>query len=164
MMKIAVVYKSKYGATKQYAEWIAKELDCSIFEYSDIKPEKRDYDLIIYGGSLFAGMISGVGLAKKCKNAIVFTVGLTDPNQKYLDEVIKNNSLGALQFFYFRGALDDSILSFPHKLGMKILRGMLGKKKEKTENEKVLLDSAGKPVSFMNKDSIKPLIDYVKSL
>ena len=33
-MKPAVIYKSKYGATKQYAEWIAAELGCPVF----IKP------------------------------------------------------------------------------------------------------------------------------
>ncbi len=38
-MKTIVVYKSKYGYTKRYAEWIAEELSCDIKEnaaFSDI--------------------------------------------------------------------------------------------------------------------------------
>lgn len=49
--QIAVIYKSKYGSTKQYAEWIAKELDASLFEATNIKPSQLlDYDVVVYGG------------------------------------------------------------------------------------------------------------------
>ena len=45
--KIAVIYKSKYGTTKRYAEWIAHELDAHLFEASAIKPEVlSSYDIV----------------------------------------------------------------------------------------------------------------------
>ncbi len=36
MSKIVVVYKSKYGTTKRYAEWISKSLSCDLFDRKDI--------------------------------------------------------------------------------------------------------------------------------
>lgn len=60
MSKIAVVYKSKYGSSKKYAEWIADELKAELFEHSKIKKDDLlKYDTIIYGGGLYAGSISG---------------------------------------------------------------------------------------------------------
>lgn len=58
MDKTIVIYKSRYGTTKQYAEWIAEELDCPSLSIDVVK--KRDlkqYDTIIYGGSIRAGGI-----------------------------------------------------------------------------------------------------------
>ncbi|GLC82104.1 hypothetical protein [Lacrimispora brassicae] len=37
MNKIAVVFQSKYGATRNYAQWIAKELPCDLLEGKHIK-------------------------------------------------------------------------------------------------------------------------------
>ena len=52
--KIAVIYKSKYGATKRYAGWIALKLDADLYELSDIRrKDLKAYDTIIYGGPLY---------------------------------------------------------------------------------------------------------------
>ncbi|MDD2402659.1 MAG: flavodoxin domain-containing protein, partial [Clostridia bacterium] len=49
-MKTVVVYKSKSGFTKKYAEWIAKELSAEIFEASRITADMMmDYDTVVYG-------------------------------------------------------------------------------------------------------------------
>ena len=37
MKKTAVIYGSKYGATKQYATWIAEELGADLINYKDAK-------------------------------------------------------------------------------------------------------------------------------
>ncbi|NLE01149.1 MAG: flavodoxin, partial [Fibrobacter sp.] len=51
--KIIVVYKSKYGTTKRYAEWIAEEVKADLFEQSAVSVEDLlKYDIIVYGGSL----------------------------------------------------------------------------------------------------------------
>jgi len=40
MRKTVVIYKSKYGKTKQYAEWIAAELNAPLFDHTEIKPHQ----------------------------------------------------------------------------------------------------------------------------
>lgn len=66
MNKIAVVYASKYGSTKQYAQWIAEELSADLFESNKIPiNELKEFDTIIYGGGLYAGTIKGINLIIK---------------------------------------------------------------------------------------------------
>lgn len=49
--KIAVIYKSKYGNTKKYAQWIAEEANADLFEHSEVDAKKLvEYDAIAYGG------------------------------------------------------------------------------------------------------------------
>jgi hypothetical protein len=84
--KTAVLYYSKYGSTRQYAEWIAEELGADLI---DAKARRlklrdiRDYDTIIYGGGIYSGGIKGVELITKNwskglseKRVIVFAVGI----------------------------------------------------------------------------------------
>ena len=62
-MKTIVVYKSKYGSSKEYAFWIAEELGCEAVDVKNIKIEKLyEYDTIIYGGGLYAEVINGITL------------------------------------------------------------------------------------------------------
>ena len=54
-MNAIVIYKSKYGSTKAYAEWIAEELSCSAVDVKSIKVEDiLGYDVIVYGCCLYA--------------------------------------------------------------------------------------------------------------
>jgi menaquinone-dependent protoporphyrinogen IX oxidase len=39
-MKSIVIYKSKYGSTKTYAEWIASELSCEAVDAKNIRAEQ----------------------------------------------------------------------------------------------------------------------------
>ena len=36
-MNAIVIYKTKYGATKTYAEWIAEELSCKAVDAKQVK-------------------------------------------------------------------------------------------------------------------------------
>lgn len=56
MRKIAVVYKSCHGSTKQYAEWIAEETGADLFNVDDCTgSDMSDYDTIVFGGCIHAG-------------------------------------------------------------------------------------------------------------
>ena len=65
-MNAIVVYKTKYGSTKTYAEWIAEELSADIRDAKTVKADDLlKYDTIIYGGGLYAEGINGVSLITK---------------------------------------------------------------------------------------------------
>jgi hypothetical protein len=65
-MKTIVIYKSKTGYTKQYAQWIAEELSADILPADKVSFQKlAEYDCIIFGGRLYAVGIDGLSLIKK---------------------------------------------------------------------------------------------------
>lgn len=173
-MKIAVIYQSKYGTTKQYAAWIAAELDADLIERASIKPQRLlDYDVVIYGGGLYAGGILGSKLVTKrpCKKLVLFTVGLADPNLTDYSPILNKNLPSELQkdtkIFHLRGGIDYKKLSIIHRIMMAMMKKMtMGKKtyEELSGEDKYFIDTYGKEVDFTNKDSITPLVDYVKSL
>ena len=176
MKNIVVVYKTKYGTTKQYAQWIAEELNSSIFEASEVKPSRlKNYDIVIFGGGLYAGGVIGSKLVAEnpCNSLIVFTVGAADPNDTDYSEILAKNFsqelLSGIKVFHLRGGIDYTKLSLVHKGMMAMLKKMVLKSTKQNEAEissedKLFLETYGGKVDFTNRETIKPLIDYVRAL
>lgn len=54
-MKTIVVYQSKTGYTKKYAQWLYESLACPLKPLKDLKEDDlKGCDLIIYGGGVYA--------------------------------------------------------------------------------------------------------------
>jgi menaquinone-dependent protoporphyrinogen IX oxidase len=171
MKKIAVIYKSVYGTTKRYAQWIAEELNASLFEASSIKPAQlMDYDLVIYGGGLYAGGISGVKLVTKntCKSLVLFTVGLATPETTdYSDILTKNFTveyLAKIKIFHLHGGMDYGKLGMVHKLMMAFKRKEVEKMPiaDRTSDDQALLETYSGKIDFTDRETIKPLVEYVR--
>ena len=57
-MKGVIVYKGKYGATRQYAEWLGAELKLAVQQAEDLTKEKLSlFDYIIMGSSVYVGKL-----------------------------------------------------------------------------------------------------------
>lgn len=66
MDKTVVIYKSKHGSTKKYAEWIGEELECPVLSADDFsKKELEDYENIIFGGCVSGRPAYGLRSHKK---------------------------------------------------------------------------------------------------
>lgn len=180
MSNIIIVYESKYGSTKKYAEWLSEELSCDLAERKNTDIDKLlNYDTIIYGGGLYAGGVSGINLITNNfdkisnKNLILFTCGLADTNDKENIDHIKqslNKKLSAemqdkITVFHLRGGIDYKKLNFIHKTMMKIMYRMLCKKDPETlkKDDKDLIATYGGVVDFTEKSTITPIIEYVKT-
>ena len=89
-MKTIVIYKTKYGSTKTYAEWIAKELDCKAVCTKEVKiDDLMNYDTIVYGGGLYAEVIAGVNLITKNLKKLKAGKNITY-QATYLKDTVKN--------------------------------------------------------------------------
>ena len=175
-MSTIVIYKSKYGSTKRYAEWIAEALNCEAKEYKSVSlSDLINYDTIIYGGGLYAEIIAGVSLITKNieklkdKKLIVYTTGITPPEvREYYDhEVVEKNfnpeMLEHIKIFNFLGRMVLSELSIPHRTAIKALKKIMLSKKNPTDMEKMLIDLCDADGDFTDKASIKDLIAYAKN-
>jgi len=173
-MKIAVIYKSKTGFTKKYAEWIAEELSADIFEGTKVSIDLlASYDTVIYGGGLYAVGINGVKLITqnldklKDKKVVVFATGASPFREEVLTEVKNKNftpdQQKLIRFFYLRGGFNYSKLKPFYKMLMTLMKWKLKRKKELTPDEKGMLNSYDEPVDFTNKKNIDEIISYVTS-
>ena len=172
-MKIAVIYKSHYGTTKRYAEWTAEALDAELLERSSVKPEDlADYDLVVFGGGLYASGILGINLVTKNppRELILFTVGLANPEETDYSEILDKNLPAGLRdkvkVFHFRGGIDYKKLNIVHRGLMAMMKKMtIGNKDyaQLNSEERAFADTYGKEVDFTKQNNIIPLIDYIKN-
>ena len=171
--KAIVIYESKYGSTKKYAEWIAEAMNAEIAAAKAVKPESLGaYDVVIYGGGLYAGGIAGINLVTEnpCKKLVVFTVGLADPGTTDYSDIIKKNISAELRaktkIFHLRGDIDYKRLGPVHKAMMAMMKGMIKKKpeSERGADDKLFLETYGSQVNFADKASIEPLVAFVRDI
>jgi len=172
MKKIAAIYKSHYGTTKQYAEWIAEALDATLFEASKIKGHQlMDFDIVVYGGGLYAGGVLGAKLVAKnpCKSLVLYTVGLATPEITDFTGSLKAftaEQQSKMKIFHLKGGIDYSKLGFAHKFMMSMVKKDAEKKPptERTIDDNLLIETYGKKIDFVDKESINPLVEYVRTL
>jgi len=175
-MNAIVLYKSKYGSTKAYAEWIAEELGCEAKETKGVKiDDLLVYDTIIYGGGLYAENIAGASLITKNieklrdKKLIVYTTGITplDVREYYDGEVLDRNFKPEIRqyikVYNFMGKMILSELSAPHRAALKMLKKIMSGKENPTDLEKMLIELCDADGDFTDKDAIKDLVDYAKN-
>lgn len=173
-MKTVVIYKSKTGFTKKYAEWIAEGLSADIFDVSNVAANiVTAYDTVIYGGSLYAVGIIGVKYITqnidklKDKKIVVFATGASPSSKEVISEVRDKNFTPEeqkhIQFFYLRGGFDYSKLNPFDKVLMTLLKWKIKMKKELTPDGKGMLAMYDKPIDFTIKKNIDKIITYVNS-
>ena len=175
-MKTVVIYKSKTGFTKRYAEWIAKDLSADIFDIKKVNINMiTKYDAIIYGGSLYAVGIIGVKFITKnidklkSKKVVVFATGASPSREEVLNDVINKNFTTEQQkyikFFYFRGGFNYSKLNLFDKFLMTLLKWKIKNKKKDTltTDEIGMLAIYEKSVDFTKKEHITAIINYVNT-
>lgn len=176
MPKVVVIYKSKYGSTKRYAEWIAEEAKADLHEASEVKTEDlAKYDVIVFGGSLHAVGIKGIKLITdnfekiKDKRLIVYGVGASPVREDAIKSVIESNFKGNMRdkinFFYLRGAFNYDKLSIGDKMLMNALKLKIKSKKEGEldEDSKGLLECYDNPVDWTDKKAIEPIVKCINS-
>jgi len=171
IMKTVVIYKSKSGYTKKYAQWLAEALQADLFEADKFNKEQFGaYDNVIYGGGIYAVGINGIKFIKenlpslKGKKVIVFATGLSPAREEVINEIKDKNfsaeELGAISFFYMRGGFDTAKLKTLDGLAMKLMRRILKRKDPAamSEDDRSMLDAFEQPVDFTDKRNIEPIL------
>lgn len=167
-MKGVVVYKGKYGATRQYSQWVGEELDFPVFMTSEVnKKDMTDADLIIVGTSVYIGKLQVMKWLKENsailvnKKLFLFLVAGTPPDQKqkldvYIQACVPEEIRGRCEIFYLPGRLVIKKLSWLDRFMLK-----MGARLAKDPNERntMLTD-----YDLVQKEKIEPLIKKIKEL
>jgi menaquinone-dependent protoporphyrinogen IX oxidase len=166
-IKILIAYQSKYGSTKQYAEWIHRESDGDLanIENGD-KPHLERYDIIIIGGSVRVGKIIIAPFIKdqwsiiKGKQIILFTTSGTPPQhpkiqsiyEKSLPEEIRKE----IKYFPLHGRISRENLTL-----WDTFLTVVGKIMEQDE---ALKKDMGQDFDGVQRENLLPLLEYLKDI
>ena len=172
-MKGIILYISKYGATKRYAEWLteATGFDCIETKNAKIK-DVIQYDTIILGGGIYASGISGLSFLKKNidklqnKKIIIFCDGASPYDEEAYQQIVTHNlkdALSGLPCFYCRGAWDMDSMSFRDKTLCKMLQKAVAKKDPKDHEvwEKALMEAGTEKHDWTDKAYLAPILEAI---
>lgn len=176
-MKSVILYGSRYGSARRYAQELSKQTDIPAVSYQEAPPLSK-LETIVYIGALYAGGV--LGLTKTLRRQsfgehqrlVIVTVGLADPDILQNRENIRNalqkqipaQLYGRAAVFHLRGAIDYQALSLGHRTMLALLHRSLQKKpaEEWSEEDKALMETYGKQADFVDFASLRPIINEIQ--
>lgn len=171
-MNILVVYSSKTGFTERYAGWIGERIPCTCVkakEAEEIGIEK--YDVILYGGGFYGGQIQGIAWLKnriprlQGKRMAVFATGATPEDSPEVEKAFAQNlteeEQKAIPCFYLQSGLNYEKMDWKLRMMMKLFSKMMEKKKDKTEQEKMMAACLKTSFDVADKNNLEPLLHWI---
>jgi len=118
-MKNLICYKTRFGATKKYMEWLAEAINADLRTFSETKGKDAfsNYDTIVVSSATYAGLMPLNHFLKKNwkhlqdKNVIVVAVGAAaadDPWSIKSYNRIPQKIRDKIKYFKIRGEDPDS--------------------------------------------------------
>lgn len=164
-MKGIIIYKSMYGATKKYADWLNEETGYPVREQNKIKNDEiKAADMVIIGCPVLANKPQlAKWISKKWrllidKKIILYTTSgapATDPKlQENFTLSFPEEMRKKIKYFPQGGKMVFSELSGIHKFMMN-----LGKKMIKDPEVR---EAMGKDVNNINREGLKSLLEYLQ--
>lgn len=173
-----IVYKGKYGATRQYAQWLGHQLNLPVYTTDELqKKEISLCDFMIIGTSVYIGKLqisqwlrSNLDLIRG-KKIFFFQVAGTPPEEKEKLEAYIRSGVPAeirqdCEFFYYTGKMAIRELSwtdrFMLKMGARLTKDPAAKKAMLTDYNQVKQENISSLVNAVKnfrtakKDSLQP--------
>ena len=173
-MKGIILCRSKYGASRKYADWLSEETGFKVIDTknADIK-EVSGYDTIILGGGVYASAVAGIAFLKKNIDALrgkkiyVYCCGAAPYDDEILDIIKKKNlkdKLSGIPCFYYQGMWDLEGMNFADKAMCKMYIKMLDKKDPSTISawERPFLEAKDKKCDWTKKEYLTPLLKLIR--
>jgi menaquinone-dependent protoporphyrinogen IX oxidase len=152
-MKSMIIYKGKYGATRQYAEWLANELQVPVASTADYNESQlTGSDIVVLGSSVYVGQLQIKQWLKEHeqtllnKKVFLFVVCGTPPEEKekiqpYINSSVPKSMLQHTRFYFLHGRLIYNKLSrmdkFMLRMGAMFAKGAETKKSMLTDYDDV---------------------------
>lgn len=174
MDRTVILYHSKYGSTRQYAEWLADSLNAPIYAAKDVTADTVcDASTVIIGGNLYAGtctaekIIAKLGDSLNGKRILIFTVGLADPAETEYFTPIADRIRAALpeavrdgaRIFHLRGHMKPDRLGFFDRLMLNVGKMIFSITQPDNEN----LDAMTRAADYVNRDALAPILAEINN-
>lgn len=166
-MKGIVLYMSKYGSTKQYGEWISRDLGFNLKDLgNDKKPDLSGFDVVVIGAPIFANKLKSHFWVERnwgvlrSKKVILYSTSGAKPDEDFKNMVMEGSLpdevRSNVEYFPFHGRVDPENTGWLDKGMLKIASKML--KDDDIKND------MRNGVDGVNKDNIRPLVDHIRGI
>ena len=174
MSRGIILYQSKYGATKKYADWLVEETGYDCVKTKNAKVVNlQNYDVIILGGGVYASGIAGLQFLKKDigqltdKKIAVFAVGASPYDEKAIQQLRElhfKEALSNIPSFYCRGSWDEEKMTFGDRTLCKMLQKAVAKQNpnEYEPWQKALMWAVGKKCDWTDKAYLDPMLKFIE--
>lgn len=179
-VRILVAYRSRYGHTRSYAEWLAADLDADLVDLGERSSATLAGAAVailvtpIYAGRLLgakrfaalAGQAPGVPL-------VGVSVSASDPADptntsayRAAFEAVFPAALQArMRWFHLRGGIDYPRLSLVHRVMMWLaVRAARRAAADGDAEAQAMVATYGTEVDFRDRTTIRPIVDHVRDL
>lgn len=175
-MKNIVVYTSQTGFTEKYAKLLGERIQAKVLTLKEAKKKPKEYfadaDCIVYGGWAMAGKVSGSAwFTKKIdswkgKRLALFCVGASPIDapdvETCLSKAIDDEQKQYVKAFYCQGGLCYEKMGTPSRMAMKAFASMLAKRKNQTEDQKLMAKMVAQNYDISDPKFLDPIVAYVK--
>ena len=159
-----IIYRTTYGSTKKYAEWIAEETGFALYSSADPEIPWGDANPIVIGCSIMAykptlsSWIAKNQERMEGKAVYLFTTSGADPKDAPLDEWIQRSLPESMRHsvrcFPLAGRFHYADLTGPHKAMIWIAANVLGNKDVRTQMRN--------PVDGVKKENLAGLLEQLR--
>ncbi len=170
-----ILYQSKYGATRQYARWLADATGWPMLESRKATlQDVQDCQQLVLMGGVYASGIAGLHFLKKHIGALdgkqicIFAVGASPCDEKALRQCAEHNLKGALSglpLFYGQGAWNPKGMTFGDRILCKLLQKAVAKQDPSTFEPwmTALLEAGDSQCSWLDRSYLQPLLDALNA-
>lgn len=160
----AIVYTSKNGHTKEYAEILSKKIDAPILCLEEACKKLNKNSRIIYMGWIRANKVVGYKKAwKKFCVCLVIGCGLSDTGTMIGEVRNRTNINSSVHLFTVQGGIELSSLKGFDKSLIKMLISGLSKSKNRTPEDDKKLYLLTNEVNNVKEENLQAVMEYIKA-
>lgn len=174
MKKVAVVYSSKYGHTKQYADWLKEDVDADAIDISKFNiTQMLAYKLVIFACGVYGDKLSIMDFVKKNVSAIPvqktmimavswYTNDSKEASEKLIAENYPEEFKGKVPIYVVNSGINKKQVSKMDSVKLVAAKLSIEKKDGRSTddiNALGILNGYSDPTSKENLESIKKGID-----
>lgn len=162
-----IIYRSKTGFSRRYAQWLAEELACQALDYRErSRLRLAEYGAIILVGGLYAGQMAGLGWLKKQlprlqgKRVAALAVGCAPMDTPDLPQSMEKlfGPTPEIRGFYCQGGLDYQHMGAVDRAMMAALRAALRRKKD----AQAMLEGISHSFDGARRENLSEILDWAR--
>ena len=158
-----IVYESKTGFTKRYAEMLAAKTGMKVYRVNELsKIDKKEE--IVFLGWVKVGRVQGLKKVRKFNVKAVCGSGTGRAGEPNAETIITGNKLEKIPFFYAQGGcLPLKNLKGADRIMMSMFAKMLKKRKDKDEKLNEAINHIENGFDGVKEENLVPLIEWLNS-